>query len=176
LREVNRFIILAVGDEAEPEFMHREGPRLVLDDRFSFVGRSSGPDRSDLQMMRGGELAELDRSRSCHQGINRSSRNRHIIKKSKDHQGINRSRSCDQHRQVVKESTDNQGTSRSSRHQWMIKESTDHQSIDRLSSHRQIIKESTDHQGIDRSRSCDQHRQIIHYNQLMRLSGSDAEN
>jgi hypothetical protein len=79
LREINRFVVLAVGDETEPEFMHREGPRLALDDRFSFVGRFSGLDRSGHQMMSGGELAELDRS--C---------------------------SCDQHWQIIKESTDDQ--------------------------------------------------------------------
>jgi hypothetical protein len=67
LREINRFIVVGVSDEAEPEPVLREGPHLVPDDRFSFVGRFSRLDRSGNQMMSGGELAELDKSRSHEQ-------------------------------------------------------------------------------------------------------------
>jgi hypothetical protein len=64
LREINRFIVLGVGDEAEPEPVLREGPRRAPDDHFSFVGRYSRLDEPVNQMMSGGELAELDRFRS----------------------------------------------------------------------------------------------------------------
>jgi hypothetical protein len=66
-RQINRFIVLGVGDGAEPEAVRPESPHLAPDDRFSFVGRFSRFDRSGNQMMSGGDLTELDRFRSYDQ-------------------------------------------------------------------------------------------------------------